>query len=318
MILRLFGWLIHRINVHALRVSFDQPFRHSLPVPEEIFHLPIYVTAVGWERTKAGENYPLSDTALLGFNWDDGRTLPEFCLVWLQEGEGSLETKSGQQKVTAGRAFFYRPGEWHRHRPGLTTGWTIYWVHFNGSLPHQWMLGENYNLEGNLPILQADDLFQMQLMRLIQTAHQSPSTNLETFSWQVAGLLTHFVKNESPRQNQRHHSADAQVNRAVEFIWNHSHAFVDVADVVAYVGVGRRALERRFSNELTRSLLDEIQFCRLTRAKRLLAETALPIKQVIYRAGLRSHQHLCLLFQKHLGISPSQFREKERAEQLKS
>ncbi len=289
---------------------FDQPFRHSLPVSDEAFQRPIYLTALGWERIEPGEVYPLSDVALVAFDWNDGRTLPDFCLAWLEQGEGILETKHHQQKIPERHAFFFQPGEWHRHRPEETTGWTIFWIGFNGNLPHQLAQGNQYDLEGNLPIIQDPELFAMQLKRLILTSHPSPFTNVPSLSWQASGILTHFVKDETYHQKKASDTDDELVNRAVEFVWNHSHSFVDVASVVSHIGCGRRALERRFCSALGRSLLDEIQYCRLSRAKRLLAETELPIKQVIYQAGLRSRQQLCLLTQKHLGMSPSQYRDK--------
>lgn len=289
---------------------FDKPFRHSLPVSVEVSQRPIYVTAVGWERIEPGEPYPLSDVVLVAFDWNEGRTLPDFCLAWLEEGEGILETKRAQQQIPEGSAFFYQPGEWHRHRPKETTGWTIFWIGFNGNLPHQLTLENHYELDGNLPMIKNPELFSMQLKRLILTSHPSPSTNVPSLSWQAGGILTHFFKNEAVHQRQVSCSDDELVNQAVEFIWNHSLSFVDVAAVVSHIGCGRRALERRFSDAFGRSLLDEIQYCRLSRAKRLLAETALPIKQVIYQSGLRSHQQLCLLTQKHLAMSPRQYRDK--------
>jgi transcriptional regulator GlxA family with amidase domain len=42
---------------------------------------------------------------------------------------------------------------------------------------------------------------------------------------------------------------------------------------------------------------------------RLLRETSLPFKQVVYRAGLRSRQQLWALFQSQLGISPEEYRK---------
>ena len=286
------------------------PFRHSLPVSDAIFGLPVYVTSAGWEKVMPGAAYPLADTGLSGFKWEDGRILPEFCLAWVEEGEGYLETTAGRQRIPERRAFLFRPGEWHRHRPLATTGWIIHWIHFNGGLPHQWLQDGAFALTGNLPDLGSAELFRRQLLHLILTAHHAAATNSPILSWQAAGLLTHLVKPGGQQWVATGHSADEIVNRAVEFIWNHSHAFVDVAEVVAQTGLSRRSLERRFTKALRRSVLEEIQLCRLGRAKRLLTETRVPVKQVVHRAGLRSHQQLCLLFQEHEGMSPTDYRER--------
>ena len=164
-------------------------------------------------------------------------------------------------------------------------------------------------MTGHLPELVSPELFRSQLTRLVLAAHHTAATNSPLLSWQAAGLLTHLVKQDGVRRHASGRGNDEIVNRAVEFIWNHSHAYVDVGEVVAQTGLSRRSLERRFTKALRRSVLEEIQRCRLDRAKRLLTETRVPIKQVVHRAGLRSHQQLCLLFQAHEGMSPTAYRE---------
>jgi AraC-like DNA-binding protein len=292
-----------------MNLELGTPFRHSLPVSDDIFQLPVYVTSAGWERVLPGAAYPLPGTGLNGFKWEDGRVLPEFCLAWVDEGMGELETNAGGQEIPTRRAFLFRPGEWHRHRPRAATGWIIGWIHFNGELPHQWLEDDSFGLAGNLPEIEIPELFRSQLTRLILAAHHAAATNSPLLSWQAAGLLTHLVAHNRKRQAATGRCEDEMVNRAVEYIWNHSHSSVGVAEVVAQTGCARRSLERRFTKALNRSVLEEIQRCRLGRAKRLLTETRVPIKQVVHCAGLRSHQQLCLLFQAHLGMSPRKYRE---------
>jgi AraC-like DNA-binding protein len=296
-------------TISCQEMRHEQPFRHSLPVPDEIFHLPIYVTTAGWEIVEPGQKYPFPDASINGFEWNDGRELPEFCLAWMDVGAGHLETKQGEQTIPTRRAFFFRPGEWHRHRPENTVGWTIYWINFNGSLPHHWMQNGEFQLDGNLPLIEDIELFRLQLVRLIMTIHQSPTTNAPGLSWQAAGLLSHFVTHGGKSQEVSQQLGDNVVNRAIQFIWNHSHNLVDVSEVVAAAGCSRRVLERRFIKVMNRSVLEEIQRCRLNRAMRLLRETSLPFKQVVYRAGLRSRQQLWALFQSQLGISPEEYRK---------
>ena len=189
-------------------------------------------------------------------------------------------------------------------------GWTLYWIGFNGNQPHQWMRDEIFILEGNLAIIRDPELFHHQFVRLLLTVAKAPAANTCLLSCQAAGLLSHFLRHADPHRDASFHHEDERVSRAVEFIWNHSHAYVDVPEVVAHVGCGRRALERRFAAGLGRSVLDEIQRCRVSRAKRLLEETSLPIKQIVYRAGLRSRHQLWRPCRKHLGMAPDAYRHR--------
>ncbi len=290
-------------------MKLTAPFSHVLPVPEVMFLEPVYLTTAGWELSRPGAVYPAPKPSLYDYAWNDGRVLPEFCLAWVESGSGFLETRTGRQELHPGQAFLYQPGEWHRHRPLESMGWKLLWIHFNGDLPHRWMEDKAFVLDGNLPRLAEPQLFRDQLLRLILSVDAAPLENSPALTWQATGLLSHLVSVAPSRERSQHYADDELVNRAASFIWTHNHASVGVPEVVAHVGCGRRALERRFATALGRSILDEIQRCRMGRAKRLLEETNLPIKQIVYRAGLTGYQQLYLLCRNQLGMAPLDYRE---------
>jgi AraC-like DNA-binding protein len=285
------------------------PFAHVLPVPEDMFREPVYITATGWERVKPGEVSTVANPTVYEHRWNVGRVLPEFCLAWVDSGAGFLETREGRQELPSGSAFLYQPGEWHRHRSLEGMGWTLFWIHFNGDLPHRWMESGAFGLDGNRPRLAVTQLFREQFLRLILSVDAAPLENSTVLTCQAMGLLSHLVSAVPDRRRSQHYADDELVNRAASFIWTHGHSAVGVPEVVAHVGCGRRALERRFAAVLGRSILDEIQLCRMGRAKRLLAETDLPVNQVVYRAGLVSYRQLHLLCRAQLGMPPLAYRE---------
>ena len=42
-----------------------------------------------------------------------------------------MQTKQGRQALRDGDAILYQPGEWHRHRPLPSVGWSNVWINFN-------------------------------------------------------------------------------------------------------------------------------------------------------------------------------------------
>lgn len=290
-------------------MSLSQPFRHALPVNESLFHESLYLTHAGWEVIAAGAPYPENDAPFFFFEWKDGRTLPEFCLALLIAGSGEFQTREHRTRVVAGDAFMFPPGQWHRHRPSQQTGWTLMWIHFNGDEPLRWLRGECFKLKQNIPVIENQPLFQEQFEYLLQSVHRNPSRNFANFSRRAIGLLSHFLT-DSPADvvHGKKVGLDEAVQAAVEFIWNFSHDVVDVPAVARHVGMARRTLDRRFKAATGRSVLEEIQFCRVTRAARLLQETDMPVKHIVHRAGFRTDEHLRLAFQKAYGKSPRVFR----------
>ncbi len=291
-------------------MSPSKPFRHALPVNEALFHDSIYLTHAGWERVKPDAPYPQSDASFYYFDWKDGRTLPEFCLSLLLAGSGEFQTRSHRGQLRAGDTLLYFPGEWHRHRPSPKTGWTLMWIHFNGDEPLRWLREAAFNLRQNLPLIENRTLFRAQFEHLLACIHRNPSVNSANFSRQAIGLLSHFLVDQSGETVRGADTVEDEVVKiAVEYIWNYSHDIVDVPAVARKTGIARRTLDRRFKAATGRSVLEEIQYCRISRAAKLLQETAMPVKHIVHRAGFRSDEHLRLAFQKTFGKSPQAYRK---------
>jgi len=72
----------------------------------------------------------------------------------------------------------------------------------------------------------------------------------------------------------------------------------------AHVGCSRRTLEIRFKKTTGWTVLEEIQHCRAARAKSMLLETDMPLKQIIHRADFQSREYMRLFFKKLLGATP--------------
>ncbi len=291
-------------------MSLLKPFRHALPVNDFLFNDSLYLTHAGWESIKPGEKYPQMDAPMFYFEWEDGRILPEFCLAFVLKGCGEIETTKHHDGIKAGQAFFFRPGEWHRHRPSLKNGWDIMWIHFNGDAPLLWLREVAFRVTRNQPVIENTPLFQSQFTYLLECVHRSPSTNSANYSRQVIGLLSHFMSDTSEVEiHDTRGLRDKDVEKAVEYIWNYSHDNLDVAAVAHNAGMTRRTLDRRFKAATGRSVLEEIHMCRVSRAAKLLAETDIPAKHIIHRAGFSSEEQLRLAFQKSFGISPQAYRK---------
>ena len=104
---------------------------------------------------------------------------------------------------------------------------------------------------------------------------------------------------------------DRLVADAMRLIWDKSHKPMTVADIARQLPTTRRSLERRFRDVVGHTLLEEITRCRLERAARLLAHTALSIKEVAAAAGFSSTDTMARAFRHVEGVSPRDYREQQ-------
>lgn len=284
---------------------------HALPLDNRLFQEPLYVTHAGWEKVSRHQSYPRpGHPSYYQFKWEEGRVLGEFCLSLLTNGKGELQTKQGRQMLKAGDAFLYYPGEWHRHRPVPSVGWSIVWINFNGNLPHRWLVEGNFQLNKNVICVANRQAFESQFRHLVESIDAAAPRNSLQFSWQAIGLISHFLVDTFPAgPTQKNTSGDPVVDAAMDFIWSQSHNQIGVPDVADFVGVNRRTLERRFQAVTGTTPLNEIQRCRISRAALLLRETDAPIKYIVGRAGFAGYQRLRQAFQKQFKLSPEKYRQ---------
>jgi LacI family transcriptional regulator len=142
--------------------------------------------------------------------------------------------------------------------------------------------------------------------------------------YEAAALLDRLMRGKKPRQRSFlidptgvviRQSTDVlaidepKVAKAMAFIQEHAFEGIKVPDVVDAVAVSRSGLETRFTKTLGYTVRTAIRQVQLERARRLISDTSLPLKQVASDTGFRSVQHMTTLFGRAFGRSPGRYRK---------
>jgi len=85
------------------------------------------------------------------------------------------------------------------------------------------------------------------------------------------------------------------------------------AQLARLFGLSRASLERRLKTAIGRSIHGELLRLRVTEARRLLAETDVPIRDVAAAAGFSSVQYMTTVMKRQSGLTPAQLRDAARA-----
>lgn len=293
-----------------------------LPVSDELMSWGAYVTSVGRMSISANTKYPPpGHPAVYNFDWRRGRTLPEFAVVLITVGQGIFDSReTGEVRCTAPTVLFLFPGVWHRYRPLLETGWTERWFCFNGEMVHRLAAREIFTPQRPVVRVTEEAELTQHFDELIRFVQQDSAREPVLFSLSALGLLAHTLSLSEIDLGQKIPSSatadrallrDPIARDAKELIWNHSHRTLSVDDIAQTLGVARRTLDRRFHESAGHSVLDEINACRLSRAKRLLEETELPLKMVSFLAGFSSPDRMRILFGEREQSLPSQYRRRQ-------
>ena len=101
---------------------------------------------------------------------------------------------------------------------------------------------------------------------------------------------------------------DEKVAAAQAIMRAHLDEPLDCAEIARRVGLSLRQTERRFSNQLGRSVVQEYVQLRLARAHQLLQQTELSVTGVAIACGFLSPEHFSRLYRTAFGCSPSRDR----------
>ena len=156
-----------------------------------------------------------------------------------------------------------------------------------------------------------------------QTSLTSVDPNHEKMGGQAAEIMNALISGEQVKKVNYTHpelvcervSTDFQsiidpfVLRARHYVRLNACKGIKVQQVVDYAGCSRTLLETRFKKQVGLSIHQVIHDLKIEKAKTMLLETSVPIKEVAKLAGYPSAQYLYGLFQKELGITPSEYRE---------
>ena len=102
---------------------------------------------------------------------------------------------------------------------------------------------------------------------------------------------------------------DEVTANAMIFIRSQFHAGISVADVVGALGTSRSTLESRFKASIGRSVHEVIRKIQLDRARELISETSLAMKEIAAQTGFSSIQHMTSLFGETFGQTPAKYRK---------
>lgn len=127
-------------------------------------------------------------------------------------------------------------------------------------------------------------------------------------------LAVHLLRNYSvAAQHIREFSGGlsrARLRRAVEYIDAHLDQNLSLAQIAEIVGMSPYYFSRALKKSTGFAPHAYVVHQRMTRAKKLLIETKLPVTEIAAAVGYASQTHFSTQFHKFVGVSPSVYRAK--------
>lgn len=269
----------------------------------------MYVTTCGRSliAPHAGAYPPVEHPPLYDFNWEHGRSLKDYQLVYIEEGTGVLETDHQRYRIVGGDIILLRPKLWHRYRPNQETGWREFWVGFDGP-GFKSILGGPFFSSRSVFHIREPMRILMNFEALLATAQENGAALQQTMSAQTALLLSFVYASTRPRSPAAKRESSAMVQRARELMINSETRELSLAKMADRIGTSYSSFRRTFREHTGVSPHQYRLHLKLSQARELLLKTELSVKEIAFQSGFDEEQYFCRLFKKATGMTPSIFR----------
>ena len=243
------------------------------------------------------------------------RTTPinQYILIYCTEGRGQFSLQGRSHTVSRNQFFILPPGIPHAYGADRQAPWTIYWIHFGGTMAPQYGNGLGVPCEV-APPAEADtndriDLFET-IFRTLEWGYGND--NLHYASAVLHHLLASF---RYARQfvGQRETSLQNDiVDTAILFMKRNIERKLTVGEIAAQVGYSPSHFVSLFSARTGQTPIACLNQLRIQMACRLLDQTHMKINQICHKVGIDDCFYFSRLFRKEMGISPTDYREQPK------
>jgi AraC-like DNA-binding protein len=291
-------------------------FYRYFPISRRDKNWGLYVTTAGEARVAPHTTYPPSGHPKgYTFDWQHGRMLDGFALLYISSGGGQFESKPNfSTAVEPGCAFLMFPEVWHRYMPNPETGWHEHWIGFDGEIPRRWLRHRLFSAKNPIAKISAEDTVLATFSRVMQSIR----ANRPALQQILAGATDNLMGLIYSAQ-QAQPAADAQNANAIELaiarIQNEFERDLDMNLLARELGISYSWFRHTFTAHTGLSPRQYLIEFRLVRARSLLAETEFSIKEIAMQTGFEDEFYFSRLFRQKLNLTPSQWRSRSRSRQ---
>jgi AraC-like DNA-binding protein len=246
------------------------------------------------------------------FTYELGRTLNEYQLCYITEGEGMYENSSGRFKIRTGSLLITRPGSWHRYRPVKSKGWKEHYVGFNGPIANRifqqpWFQNQRAVIEIGIHEEIIDSYFKIfEYVREEKPGYQQVAAGM---IMKLLGFLVSINKQKGFSGKR----IEQIIQKACFSIRENVESGFDFRKFAMENNIGYSYFRKMFKKYTGMPPHQYHLELKLLRAKEMLLFSDKIIKEISYDMGFQSIYYFSRVFKEKMGVSPSDIRRSVRS-----
>ena len=294
---------------HYYRTMEKDSSLHYLPYSEEDEKLGMLCTTAGSVTVRPGINYPPQKTEhpALFRPVAEGRTLPEFQIIYITQGEGVFSCGGKTYQVKPGSIILVLPGFKHMYRPLLETGWHEFWVGFKGSYFSR--LLEEGRFSAEYVFFQTglhDSILSFFKQIIDEVCNQRPLYQLKTCAL-IMSLIAEVLTLE--RRKGQPNFYEKIVAQAKYLMESNAYGAINLPAISGQLGVSTSRLNEIFKTYTSMTPYQYYIQLKINKTESLLEQEDISVKEAAYRMGFEDQYYFSRLFKNKTGVSPSDWKK---------
>lgn len=246
------------------------------------------------------------------------RELPisDYILIYCVDGKGWFELNGIRHVVAQDSFFILPPGIPHSYGASEKEPWTIYWIHFKGSLASAYAPSSpDAVYAGTLMpsptsrIRERNDLFE----EIFETLDRGITD--DSFRYATA-LFHHYLATLKFLTDYRGTATSKQQDNLVDSIIHYMEENIEkeltLKMLSDYAGYSSSYISSLFKSQIGLGPLAYFNHLKIRHACRLLADTDMKVNTVCHKVGISDPYYFSRLFSKVMGMSPTEYRTRSQ------
>ena len=259
---------------------------------------PLIVTSCG--------NYKVKNRAEVRTSRPKGRK--DYQLLYIAAGQGHFFINGQERVVSAGNIIVYLPGQPQEYVYFKDDKTDVYWVHFTGSDVEKIIDYYNIRLSENIIYIGTSPDYQWLFGQIIQEMQLCRPRFEELISLLLRNIFI-LISRNLIKANRADNSLENEVELAMHYFRENYRSEINVEDYALLRGMSASNFYRVFKQISGSTPLQYILKLRLSNAQNLLENSNLSIAEIASAVGYENPLYFSRLFNKHIGVSPSEYRK---------
>jgi AraC-like DNA-binding protein len=230
-------------------------------------------------------------------------------LIYCHEGKGEATIQKNKYVIEAGDFFVVPMKMAHAYAADERNPWTIYWVHFKGSISDSIVSLIQKQVNGFKGFIQFNNK-SIELFNEIygQLERGYSSDHLQYSNMCLWHFLTTFIYNNYDTKGKSQ-QVDA-IDQAINFLREKTDQVLTLEEIASAVNLSVAHFSYLFKNKTGFSPIEYFNHLKVQKACQYLLFTDLRIKEIALELGIADQYYFSRLFSKVMGLSPNEYREK--------